>query len=64
MANPQTPYAQFSAQHRVNEKADNDMQIGEVKEKVAAEKGWEAASLRLIYAGAQSSYNAAMNKWD
>ena len=27
------------------------VQIGQVKEKIGSEKGWEAASQKLIYAG-------------
>ena len=31
--------------------AGNAMQIGEVKEKITKEKGWEASTQKLIYSG-------------
>jgi len=31
---------------------DIDVQIAQVKEKIAAEKGWEASQQKLIYSGA------------
>lgn len=31
-----------------------DFQVGQVKEKIAAEKGWEASQQKLIYSGGSS----------